>query len=209
MMREITKSTDALEFLRKWKTLPNYRAEPRVDYLISLAFPDLIYDIYKSNISVIIPELPIRIGNLGRDNDSDKSYKVDYYLLLEDGRNIFIELKTDLSSRRKKQDDYLKAAKSIKMSGILDGIVKIYNATTYKLKYKMLIDLLIENDLITTNFKTCNKCDDIDILYIQPNGDESNIFNFEKISKYFITSNDPFLEKFGRLLLEWSSNPVS
>ena len=36
------KSTDAIDLLKLWKPLPNYRAEPRVDFLISLAIPQIV-----------------------------------------------------------------------------------------------------------------------------------------------------------------------
>ena len=73
---------------------------------------------------MIIPEFPLRIGNLYKDIDIDKSYKVDFYVQLKNNTNIFIEVKTDTSSRRKTQDKLSGAIPTIGMNEVIKGICK-------------------------------------------------------------------------------------
>jgi len=198
-----------LELLKEWKKLPAYRAEPRVDFIVAGALPEIIKYKYGCNIKQIIPELPIRIGTIDQSNNIDKSYKVDFYINLEDGRHIFIEFKTDSGSRRTKQDKYLFDAKGVGMKAILDGIIKIYSVTTYKEKYSILIDKLIQAELITRNnsrYQTITKQDGIEILYLQPHAKEPNEIGFTEIAKIMSESEDLFYKKFSEILLSWAND---
>ena len=55
---------ETLEMLDDWKKLPAYKAEPRVDFIVSRVFPELMKERYNSKIKLIIPELPIRLLEL-------------------------------------------------------------------------------------------------------------------------------------------------
>jgi hypothetical protein len=200
---------ETLEQLNDWKKLPAYRAEPRVDFIVAGALPEIIKSKFNSNIEIIIPELPIRIGTIYNNGTSDKSYKVDFYILLESGRHLFIEFKTDSGSRRNKQDEYLLASQKVGMKAILDGVLKIYSATTYMTKYKYLIDKLESAKLITnsgTNYSPSNSQDEIEIIYIQPKAAKSNEIGFEEVSNIIGKSEDPIYRKFSEILLSWSDN---
>ncbi len=143
----IIKTFDAL---LDWKKLPAYRAEPRVDFIVAGALPEILKEKYSEEITLIIPELPIRIGSIYPKININKSYKVDFYVLLDNGNNVFIEFKTDSNSRRTKQDEYLQAAKNVGMKKILEGIVDISKASSYKTKYSYLLNKLISNSLLST-----------------------------------------------------------
>ena len=99
-------------------------------------------------------------------------------MLLENGNNIFIEFKTDSSSRRDKQDENLKVClQNVGMKEILNGILKIYSATTYKRKYFYLINKLTNAELLlekSLGYEIIPSSDAIEILYIQPISKEEN-----------------------------------
>ncbi len=199
-----------LDLLMDWKQLPAYRAEPRVDFIVAGALPEIIKKRYNDEIKTIIPELPIRIGSIYSDkSEINKSYKVDFYVLLKSGKHIFIEFKTDSSSRRDKQDQYLDASKKAGMKIIIDGIIKIFNATSYKKKYQFLIDKLISQSLISSKNNILSetvKNNEIEILYIQPNPKAKNEIGFEEVSDLMQKSNDKTYKHFAKIIKSWSNN---
>jgi hypothetical protein len=196
-----------LDWLNDWKKLPAYKAEPRVDFIVAGALPEIIKKKYECGIKVIIPELPIRIGTIYENIPIDKSYKVDFYVNLENGKHIFIEFKTDSGSRRIKQDEYLLASRRAGMNAILNGIIKINLVTTFKNKYVHLIKKLTDAELISYNdpfYKPITTQDEIEILYIQPKSDNSNEIGFDEVAKMMSESDDVFYKKFSEILLSWS-----
>lgn len=200
---------ETLNWLNDWKKLPAYKAEPRVDFIVAGALPEIIKKKYNCNIKVIIPELPIRIGSIYKDLDIDKSYKVDFYLYLENGKHLFIEFKTDSGSRREKQDKYLLASQNVGMKEILDGIIKINSVTTYKTKYSYLIKRLLAAHLIIENnseYEANILQDVIEILYIQPKATKLNEIGFDEISKLMRESDDEFYKMFSEILFSWSND---
>ncbi len=205
------KALDAIRLLDTWKPLPNYRAEPRVDFLISLAIPEITLKRCGSRPRAIIPELPLRIGHLYEKIGIDKSYKVDFYAPLENGRNVFVEVKTDSASRRDSQDRYLLRAKEIGMSKVLEGILQIYEVTKYKNKYAYLLDQLCGARLIQVDSngapRVANIDTEIELMYIQPNEDPAgNAVGFIELSSIFAASGDEFLVAFGQLLAKWAKD---
>ncbi len=91
----------------------------------------------------IIPQFPLK------HDKSHQSDKVDFFALSEDGnKGFFIELKTDMKSRRKGQDCYLKKAVKKGMDEILCNLKKIVRASNEKQKYYYLLDTLSELGLI-------------------------------------------------------------
>ncbi|MGD8306540.1 MAG: hypothetical protein PVF17_07785 [Ignavibacteria bacterium] len=199
--------SETLNWLNDWKKLPAYKAEPRVDFIVAGALPEIIKSKYNCNIKLIIPELPIRIGTIYKDLDIDKSYKVDFYLYLENGKHLFIEFKTDSASRRVKQDKYLLASQNVGMKEIIDGIIKINSVTNYKTKYSHLIKKLLTAGLISeinSKYLPSIAQDQIEILYIQPKATSSNEMGFDEISKLMSESDDKFYKMFSKILFSWS-----
>jgi len=200
---------ETLNWLNDWKKLPAYKAEPRIDFIVAGALPEIIKNKYNCNISVIIPELPIRIGSIYKDLDIDKSYKVDFYLYLENRKHLFIEFKTDSGSRRVKQDKYLLASQSVGMKAILDGIIKIYSVTNYKTKYSHLMKKLLTAGLISESnsiYQPTVIQNEIEILYIQPKAEQQNEIGFDEVAKLMIESEDIFYKKFSEILFSWSKD---
>lgn len=204
-------SEQIFDRLEDWIQLPNYRAEPRVDIYIALLLPELLRKRYNQPVQTIIPELPLRIGSLDKSS-SHKSFKVDFYVRLQDGTNLFVEVKTDSRSRRKEQDEYLRQAVQVGMNSILDGIIKIYRATTYKKKYEHLLEKLIDTGLIQQdgdNFSVTNDHDPIITIFIQPqksDNDDFSVIDFNELSEIALSQDDPMMRRFSASLQRWANN---
>ena len=108
---------DLLCLLNKWRHFPAFPLEPRSETLFALFLPTVLRECKSVGVKVkpqIIPQFPLR------HDKSNQSDKVDFFALSEDGsRAFFIELKTDVSSRRRSQDDYLSNALNNTMCSIL------------------------------------------------------------------------------------------
>jgi len=204
--------------LDDWRKLPAYQLERRADIFFAVYLDQIIKSVYDKTIKLIIPEFPVRAGEVISDHKRpDLSFKIDYLVLCDDDKTVFIiELKTDQNSRRTLQDSYLDKAKEINIPGLINGIIRIYHATNlkYKRKYNHLIDKLSKIGWIKTMNKELinisNICD-IQIVYIQPRNEQNlpNIISFDNICN-ILSEQDDFTKRFVISLNEWSqvSNKV-
>jgi hypothetical protein len=123
-----------------WRHLPNYQLERRADLYFSLYLQQILRR--KTGLEIcghFVPEFPVRIGTIYPEKATDKSYKIDYVAVSENGKTAFlIELKTERDSRRESQDKYLIASQEAGMTALLDGVVRIFCATQAKRKYYCL-----------------------------------------------------------------------
>lgn len=213
--------------LDKWRHLPNYQLERRADIFFSLYLKEVIEEIYQVSLkNHVIPEFPVRIGTINSHSDINKSYKIDYVLISEDVENIFfVELKTDIGSRRKKQDTYLVAVQEAGLKKLLEGLKDIFRATSAKRKYYHLFTLLEEiglvkipselhqivssNTLVGIN-KVIERIEVFDIhshchiVYIQPSGEGEGVVNFEKFGEIINKYSDELTKCFRKSLQNWS-----
>jgi hypothetical protein len=205
--------------LRDWKRLPAYRAEPRVDSIVGFALPEILLHNRGERVALVIPELPLRIGSVQPQHEgksySNKSYKVDFFVMTQDGKNYLVEFKTDSGSRREKQDDYLEAAKNVGLGAVVEGILKLYQATTYKTKYRYLLAKMEDAGLISgrnTGHTVSITNDGLHVLYVQPHAKEDDaerdILDFvavaEALKERF--SGDEFMEAAAHAFLAWSED---
>jgi len=96
--------------LDDWRCLPAYQLERRVDVFFALHLKEILKrKLNDATIDIIIPEFPLRKGDLNNFMDNDnKSYKIDYLVFSKTRNQVYlIELKTDQKSRRYVQYDYL------------------------------------------------------------------------------------------------------
>lgn len=132
--------------LDEWRQLSAYQLERRSDIFFALYLPIILKARFNQNIDLILPEFPVRIGNLYSDKQLDNpnlSFKIDYVAICNTSNKVFlIELKTDDNSRRNKQDWYLEMAKSNNVIDLVNGVLQIYKATSSKKKYYILLTLL-------------------------------------------------------------------
>jgi len=199
--------------LNTWRHLPAYQLERRADIFFSVYLPEYLRYAKKFDVDTVIPEFPVRIGTIHDKIDINRSFKVDYVVTNRDlSRVLFVELKTDLSSRREKQDWYLDRAKEVGMTSLLEGILEIYNATSAKMKYLVLLDALVKAHLLTRDeqgrFAVASVQPNIEILYLQPtndSADNTNTISFTQFAEFVASNDDDFSQRFANSLREWAT----
>ena len=122
----------ALETLDKWRHLPSYKLEPRVDVFFGLLLPDILKAKFglQSDRMTVIPEFPLRKGTLDRSckaKEVNKSFKVDFAVFYpdsDDQRFFLVELKTDNQSIDPEQLERMKKARKLGAEKLLDGVIR-------------------------------------------------------------------------------------
>jgi len=203
------------DLLDEWRNFPAYQLERRADIFFALYLPRIINDKFglEDEDVDILPEFPVRIGSI-TNIPINKSFKIDYLVVCRQKKKVFlVELKTDLLSRRTKQDDYLQKAKEINVTGLIIGLLKIYHASEQKKKYRNYLEKLVELGwLIKENdeFRDSSMNYDIDIVYIQPcvkGDDQGKVITFDDIINSLSLYLDPLTKRFVKSLEEWKHNP--
>jgi len=194
-----------------WRNLPAYQLERRADVFFSIYLPEILSHKFGVKIEGVIPEFPIRVGTIHQDIDINKSFKVDYLAKANDSKTIIlVELKTDEGSRRDKQDWYLERAKQVGLAELLEGVRKIYKATSSKKKYEYLLSILQDMRFIAPDsngfFEIIQADYDIQIVYLQPNNPEgqSNVITFQEVSSIIRKHEDELSLRFSESLLKWA-----
>lgn len=206
-------SIDAIfDNLDKWRHYPNYQLERRADIFFSLYLPEIMHKKFGYEIEAIIPEFPIRIGEIS-SNENNKSFKIDYVAKAKNDKIvILIELKTDDASRRPEQDDYLKKALAKRFDQLLEGVIKIYDATNFKKKYNHLLRELERLGFIKVesggNIRVAKDEYKTSMVFIQPNAksEDKQSIGFEEIANIIEKRQDPLSLRFSKSLREWSKS---
>lgn len=196
----------------EWRHLPSYQLERRSDIFFSLYLRSILEEKFGVEIEDIIPKFPVRIGTIHPKTKTNRSFKIDY-LAKVNGKNsvIFVELKTDDRSRRGKQDWYVGRAQEVGMGSLLNGLVKIYQATKAKRKYRYLLEKLQSLDMlvITENegFQTIPADYSSKIVYLQPNNldGKENVISFIEAAEIIEQEDDVICKRFAQSLREWAS----
>lgn len=216
------KITELFDLLDKWRYFPAYQLERRSDIFFAIYLKTLISQQYKFQIDAIIPEFPVRIGTI-YTIESNESFKMDYVAVCQEKKKVFlVELKTDISSVRENQIKYFRRAQKINIKGLIDGLIKIYDATSQKNKYQNLLREVERLGWLTqTSHGIVNndKAYEIDILYILPNkkqiehiselqNDESfKVLTFDDIIRILKPYHDEVAARFIQSLERWKINP--
>jgi hypothetical protein len=202
--------TTLFNLLDNWRHLPNYQLERRADIFFAMYLPHVLKHKLGFTVSHIIPEFPLRIGSM-TDVNINRSFKVDYAVFVE-GRPdycMFIELKTDDGSRREKQDRYLECATNAGMKMVVDGIVKIWGATSSKNKYRALLKSMEKVNLLNFDNGAVENITSeryqIEVLYLQPNcNEDENGISFLEMADSIRKLDDPFSLRFAESLEMWA-----
>lgn len=202
------------EMMADWKQLPAYKAEPRIDSLVGYYLPEFIADFLNIEVVGIIPELPIRLATVKPKHEgtnyADRSYKVDFLIAGNNGKNYFIEFKTDSGSRRDTQDTYLEEAKSIGTKSIVEGILQISKVSSYKKKYNHLTSKLQAVGLLNEKMLYSGMNPSIEIVYVQPSNHkgEESVVDFVWMSKWLEDKyiNSEFAIEFAKALKVWAAD---
>jgi hypothetical protein len=198
------------DLLDDWRNLPSYQLERRADIFFALYLETVLEKILGIKIDLIIPEFPVRVGEISEKlPELNKSFKIDYLAYSIISQKVFlIELKTDQRSLRDKQDWYLERATNIKVSGLMNGIIKIYKATNQKIKYDNLLKKLEEIHWIERDDKSiANLNCEIkpEVIYIQPTNfsGKKNIISFDNVIFALTDMIDPLTRRFIESLEKW------
>lgn len=210
-----------------WRHFPYYQLERRADIFFALYLPEVLEA--KLGFSVrpeLIPEFPVRIGTIYPNVPTDKSYKIDYVAVSTNSdRAVFVELKTEGLSRRPKQDKYLEAARGVGLPRLLEGLLDIFRATTYKRKYFRLLEHLEAMGLLhipismkeimnqptlrganeaSRQIEVMGSAQESLIVYVQPNGTGPEVISFHEFADVVQRHDDPVSRRFAASLCEWA-----
>lgn len=138
------------ETLDRWRHFPAYRLENRVDAFFGMYLPGLVQKATGDALAdVVVPEFPIRRSLVEPETTHHLSYKVDFCLFSERfDRVYFVELKTDLGSRRDRQDEVLRSAQSLGFGPVLEGLCGIFGRSQAATKYLHLARTLAERGFV-------------------------------------------------------------
>jgi len=216
-----------------WRHLPKYQLERRSDLFFSLYLPEVLEAKLGFPISSeLVPEFPVHKGTIYPEHRGHDCCNIDYLALSRDGSQpVFVELKTDQTSRRVEQDDYLLRARQAGLPALLSGICSIFNATTrqYRRKWFTLMVHLHEMGLleipsalrdimlgeshrgapqasqgIVITAPSTLPC----VAYVQPhaeNDDDVIAVSFEEFAEVVAGHRDPLSQRFARSLLQWAT----
>lgn len=207
MKSEIDQIFDLLD---KWRLFPAYQLERRADIFFALFLPQIMErHLGGQPILKIIPEFPVRIGTIYPHIPINKSFKIDY-LLVTASKVFLVELKTENTSRRDGQDNYLNQAKAVNTNGLVEGIVSIYNATNSKTKYRrLMLEMEAISWLKSEAGNWVNICQDkeIEIVYIQPGMDskhkDETVITFEEVASIVEKADTEIGLRFAQSLRTW------
>ena len=218
-MKTETQIDKVFDLLDDWRNLPAYQLERRADIFFAINLPNILKDKFGVDIEFIIPEFPVRIGTIYPDLDlknPNLSFKIDYVAVSNLMKTVyFVELKTDVGSRRENQDKYLERSKKKNIKTLVDGVLQINIATSSKRKYGYLLDLLSKIGWVdNATYQNISQDYNIEIVYIQPinmkiEKEEKNnsIITFGDIQKTLSAFDDELTQRFLQSLKRWEINP--
>lgn len=202
------------EHLDRWRSLPAYQLERRADAFFSIYLAEALAEHTGWDVGdTLIPELPIKRDLIWPDKPSFLSVKVDYLAVASD-RVVFVELKTDVGSRRSDQDHYLHVAQTLGMRAVLQGIVEIAGRSKARSKYLALLQGLQELGLVSLPdglapnrwalvSQVTVTCDlPIEVVYVQPTGPDC--LDFETLAGIVERHTDPLSQRFAASLRRWA-----
>lgn len=172
-MEEKNKIEEVFENLQKWRNLPKYRFEERIDIFLSVYLKEILtanieeLQDKKHEIIEIIPQFPIKKE---LNNQSDNTDYAVFVKDIKDGKIelYLIELKTDKGSINRKQIKYYERVQNKETVEILQEIIqKIKPNSDKKEKYNHLLCLLQKKEITEEKLKGTPK-----IIYMLPNIDE-------------------------------------
>lgn len=104
--------------LAKWRPLPGYSVERRLDLLLSPYLPAFLSAQMKAPVELVAAEFPIPKRSAGGPEDDNQHVAADFLCLRRSDPPawILVELKTDAGSRRGEQDRAYRAVASREMA---------------------------------------------------------------------------------------------
>jgi hypothetical protein len=218
---------DLFELLGRWRHLPSYQLERRADVFFALFMREMLAERFGVALEEeLVPEFPVKRALIWPSHQANRSVKVDYVAFARDrSRCLFVELKTDVESRRDAQDEYLERIGELGLATVLDGLIDIVQATNAHRKYFHLLSILeqlgvleLPDGLADQTFPRAERgrsamLDDIavcvepgefdvDVVYVQPRGDGEGVIDFAEFADW-LNGRGALAEAFSEALLDW------
>jgi hypothetical protein len=76
----MSRTNDLFNRLVSWRHLPAYQLERGADISFSLYLPDIVKQQFRVKLEYIIPEFPLRIGDIHGEGSINMSFKIDYLI---------------------------------------------------------------------------------------------------------------------------------
>ena len=218
---------DVFELLGRWRHLPSYQLERRADIFFALFLREMLAERFGVELEEeLVPEFPVKRELIWPSHETNKSVKVDYVAFAGDrSRCFFVELKTDVGSRRDAQDEYLERIEELGLAAVLGGVVDIVRATSAHKKYFHLLSMLeglglleLPDGLAEHTFPRATRgrsellgdievCVEpgefaVDVVYVQPKGDGDGVIDFAEFADW-LDGRGALADAFAEALLEW------
>ena len=134
-------------------------------------------------------------------------------MVISEKKVLLVELKTENSSRRIKQDKYLEKAFQANIQNLMEGLIQIFEATTSKVKYRRLMNEFEEIGWVkeeNKKWKNTSQNKEIEIVYIQPekddNGDNKSVISFDEVAEIIEKNKTIISSRFAESLRKWKKN---
>lgn len=227
--------SELLELADRWRHLPSYQLERRVDLLFAPFLSGFVQhhvaDPAGFRLSAtILPELPIRNSVWTKLVTGSLSKKVDYcFLSSPPGNAVLLELKTDMKSRSGLQDKYLNALDGGDFNEIIQGICRLAIDTEEDAKYYHLVCHLEEAGVVQVpgdlkgfvfperrrgvsrawrEVRTTQQRITTHVCYLQPIAEgERNALSFKQFKEYLETQSE-WARDLSEYVDRWISPPA-
>ena len=206
--------------LDRWRHLPAYQLERRVDVLFALFLPEVLEKHFGTSNVCLIPEFPIK-KSLLRTDTTAQSINVDFLGIARESdgkeRAYLVELKTDMASRREDQAEDLGRAVNAGLKELVEGVIEIARnaAHRHKKKYGHLLYLLSELDLVECQgdpldvggYEVVDRKEDwpcLELVYVQPKAPpKMTMIGFDDFAAKIEEDGSDIGRKFAGYLREW------
>ena len=226
----MTQLNEILSRLDHWRNFPNFQLERHVDVFISFYLKEILAGHYNKNKDeigdCIIPEFPINI--------SGEYDHVDFAVPSTDLLTVyFIELKTDVASRRRSQDKLMEDVSGMNFQKLLSGLIdKAVRTKNFQSKYATLLLTLEQVGYINVpkefwkldfmnspygykklvrGIEIAPIISAIKLIFIQPSNDNKvkgvESISLSECSSIINKTNDPMSTLLSELLVKWSQKP--
>jgi hypothetical protein len=127
--------------LRKWRGLPGYSVERRLDLLLTPFIPGFLGEVMGGEVELVTAEFPLPKALFDSTDETRKHISADFLCLRRGSPStwVLVEIKTDASSRRTKQDKAYCSCAAGGMAKILAAIAEKKKDTEHQREYDALV----------------------------------------------------------------------
>ncbi|MGL1903023.1 MAG: hypothetical protein OCC49_12865 [Fibrobacterales bacterium] len=128
--------------MNKWRQFPNWQIDSRASIFFGLFLNEILSIKGINDICGIVPEFPVRHGDIYKGIRSNRSSTIDYVAFTPTTAYL-IELSIDCDPRKEKHRKHIELAQHVGIETLLGGLLSIYRATHFPDKYQTLLNELV------------------------------------------------------------------